>query len=60
MKSDWRVTTNILDGKEMYGVYRLLDVNEVDHSGNREMSGKYLSCREAAEFVADKLNAENV
>ncbi len=56
MKSEWRVTTNIIDGETFYGVCRLLDVNETDHSGNREMAGGYTCYREAAQVVADALN----
>lgn len=39
MKSEWRVTSNRINGIKMYGVYRQLDVNAVDHSGNREYHG---------------------
>jgi hypothetical protein len=56
VKSEWRVTTNIIDGKTVYGVYRIIDVGEVDHSGNREMAGEYISCREAAQSIAEVLN----
>lgn len=36
MKSEWRVTCNCIGGERFYGVYRLRDRKEVDHSGNRE------------------------
>lgn len=36
MKSEWRVTCNYIGGERFYGVYRLRDRKEVDHSGNRE------------------------
>ena len=36
MKSEWRVTCNDIGGELFYGVYRLRDLNEIDHSGNRE------------------------
>ncbi|MDA8227602.1 MAG: hypothetical protein M0T74_07845 [Desulfitobacterium hafniense] len=58
MKSKWKVTSNIINGQKMYGVYRQLDVVEVDHSGNREYAGGYTSEREAAEVVAEELNKE--
>jgi len=58
MKSEWRVTSNIINGKTMYGVYRQIDVNAVDHSGNREHYGEYLENREAAAIIADYLNRE--
>lgn len=36
MKSEWRVTCNYIGGERFYGVYRLRDHTDVDHSGNRE------------------------
>ena len=36
MKSEWKVTSNCIGGEWFYGVYRLRDRKEVDHSGNRE------------------------
>jgi len=39
-----------------YAVYRLIDVNEVDHSGNREFAGKYVEDKKIALFVAQELN----
>lgn len=36
MKSEWRVTCNYIGGELFYGVYRLRDLDEIDHSGNRE------------------------
>lgn len=54
--SEWRISTNIVAGKEFYQVYRLLDVNEIDHSGNRETrGGLYDSIRDAK---ARRLNTE--
>ena len=40
MKSEWRVTCNYIGGERFYGVYRLRDRKEVDHSGNRETPDK--------------------
>lgn len=36
MKSEWKVTSNCIGGEWFYGVYRLRDRKDVDHSGNRE------------------------
>ena len=36
MKSEWKVTSNCIGGGWFYGVYRLRDRKDVDHSGNRE------------------------
>jgi len=59
MKNEWKVTCNVIDEKRLYGVYRLLDVDEVDHSGNREMHGGYeYSSREAAQTLARLLNTK--
>lgn len=62
MKSEWRVTTNHIATDEgrvpMYGVYRLRDMDAVDHSGNREMAGKLYEDREQAEELARMMNEE--
>lgn len=62
MKSEWRVTTNYVATDEgrvpMYGVYRLLDVNGIDHSGNRETLGRLFEERELAEDIARIKNEE--
>ena len=39
MKSAWKVTSNSINGKKVYGVYRIRDVAEVDHSGKSVMFG---------------------
>lgn len=36
MKSEWKVSSNIINGSRIYSIYRLRDINETDHSGNRE------------------------
>ena len=56
MKSEWKVTSNYI-GKTVYGVFRTIDINAVDHSGNREMSGGYVDSRKEAEELAKYLNA---
>ena len=56
MKSEWKVTSNLINGQTMYGVYRLLDTKGIDHSGNREMYGNYTTDRKWAEKQASKLN----
>lgn len=58
MKGPWKVTSNVINGKTMYGVYRLLDVSGVDHSGNREHYGNYLDNRDKAAEIAQALNKE--
>lgn len=58
MKGERKVTSNPIGGKTLYGVYRLLDINEVDHSGNREFVGDYVEDKSIAEFVAKQLNGK--
>lgn len=56
MKGSWKVTSNSIGDKKVYGVYRLRDVLEVDHSGNRELYGPYHDDRQEAQAIADRLN----
>ena len=56
MKSAWKVTSNRVGMRTLYGVYRIGDTNEVDHSGNREMCGDYVEDKSEAAYLAKKLN----
>lgn len=56
MMSEWKVTSNVIAGEKMYGVYRTIDPTAVDHSGNREYAGEYIADRELAQAAADALN----
>lgn len=56
MKSPWRVTMQYINGKPQYAVYRLRDVSETDHSGNRESGSTYMDSKEEAERIAAELN----
>jgi hypothetical protein len=56
IKSEWRVSSNSINGERMYIAYRLLDVKAVDHSGNREYHGGYMISRAKAEEIARQLN----
>ena len=67
MKSEWRVTSNTINGSRMFIAYRLRDTNGVDHSGNREYienSGKpyyrggYTENRALVEKLVTELNQE--
>lgn len=58
MKSNWRVSSNIIAGHTFYGIYRLIDVSDVDHSGNRETYGGYWERLEEAEALAERKNKE--
>lgn len=59
MKGKWEVSANPVGDEILYIVYRLRDVNAVDHSGNREYAGEHTSNKEAARLLAEMLNAED-
>lgn len=56
-KGEWKVTSCPIGDKIIYGVYRIIDPNEVDHSGNRE-TFDYYDTREEAAAIAERLNKE--
>lgn len=55
MKSEWRRSYNPMAG---HIAYRLRDINEIDHSGNREYYGEYSDDKETVEELVRKLNKE--
>lgn len=55
----WKVTINVIDGRAVYGVYRIIDPDEPEHSGNREVLD-YFESREAAQDCADAFNRAGV
>ena len=57
MKSKWKVTSNPIGDTIKYAVYRLLDTQKTDHSGNREFATHYLDDREQAQSIAEEMNA---
>ncbi len=56
MKGKWKVTSNPIGDRIKYAVYRLLDTQKTDHSGNREFATPYLDDREQAQAIADEMN----
>lgn len=56
MKSAWMVSSQYIDGVKLYSVYRLRDVEETDHSGNREASDRLFEDRESAVEYAQTLD----
>lgn len=56
LHSEWRVTSNYIGGEKMYSVYRLIDISETDHSGNREFAGGWVVHKQAAIDLAAELN----
>lgn len=60
MKSEWRVTRNLINGKDMYAVYRLKNADIIDYAGNREIYKLgYMEYEDVAESVAKRLNSED-
>jgi len=61
MTGPWRVTYNFLGfigGDQEYAVYRLIDVEGVDRSDNREMGSEYVLTLDEAEELAAILNRQ--
>lgn len=56
--SEWRISTNVVAGRKFYQVYRIKDLSEPDHSGNRETRGGLYESRRDAEALARRLNSE--
>lgn len=57
MKSIWNVSSNPMLGDEKrYQVYRNIDVEAVDHSGNREYMEKLFDTEEEAQHIAEMYN----
>lgn len=56
--SEWRISTNVVAGRKFYQVYRIKNLSEPDHSGNRETRGGLYESRRDAEALARRLNSE--
>lgn len=52
----WKVQSTPIGSETMYSVYRLRDVNMVDHSGNREYATGFMSDKQEAQKIADRMN----
>ena len=59
MKSEWKVSRNYI-GRTIYQVFRTLDVNGVDHAGNREYMQGAFDTKEEAQGLADELNKSEI
>ena len=55
-KSEWKVQCNYVGGERLYIPYRVLNTNEVVHSGNIEHYGGYTKDEAEAEKLVDELN----
>ena len=58
MKSKWKVTSQYVGGEKIYQVYRLRDINAIDHSGNREYVRFITIDKKEAEAMAIAKNKE--
>jgi hypothetical protein len=58
--SEWRVQSTPIDDQKFYRVYRIRDIAEVDHTGNREYSGGVTTDRQIAVDRAAELNRREV
>ncbi len=56
MAGEWSVASQVINGEKVFQVYRLRNVNGIDHSGNREYCGGIFSDKESAQAFADELN----
>ena len=54
--TNWKVTTNCIDGEFMYAVCRIKNPNEPMHSGNLEFATSYMTNKQEAERIAENLN----
>lgn len=59
MKSEWKISSNYIDGEKQYIAYRIRDMAKPDHSGNREYAGDYTTNRDEVQALVDKLNLED-
>lgn len=42
MNSEWKVESNTINGTTMYCVYRIIDTEKPNYSGNREYASSYV------------------
>ena len=57
--SEWRISNTYAGGERFHQVYRLRNVNAVDHAGNREVYGTYQTMDEAIR-ICKALNAGEI
>ncbi len=56
MKSIWKVSTQWVNGRKMFQVYRILNVSEFDHAGNREYAEGMFATESLAKEEAARKN----
>lgn len=57
---EWKVIGNFFDGQRQFIAGRLINKDEVQHSGNIEFHGNYCTDEEEVKKTVAKLNAEEV
>jgi len=57
MKSKWKTSSNYI-GRTIWQVYRTLDIDAVDHAGNREYCQEVFENDQEAKTFAEKLNSQ--
>lgn len=60
MCSGWRVTWQYIGEEKVFQVYRLRDINKVNHSGNREYRGGIMHSEEEAMALVSEINRNEV
>ncbi len=55
--SEWRIAHQAAGGEIYIRVYRLRDINTIDHSGNREYLRQIFETDEEAQKVVDEMNS---
>ena len=57
MKGKWKVSSQVLNDQWHYIVVRVKNINEPEHSGNREFAmDEYITDKEKCKELADHLN----
>ena len=56
--SEWKISESTIAERTLYQVYRTIDINKPDRSGNRETKGGLYDRLRDAEALARRLNTE--
>ena len=57
-RGEWQVTSQLINGKRIYQVYRIINTARIDHCGNREYYERVWNDEEDAEALAYELNKD--
>lgn len=53
MPSEWKVSKTYAGGVVFYQVYRILNTDQIDHSGNREIVGTFNEEQDAVNYCKE-------